>query len=217
MESPISIQSGGLLRADAPVRIDCIVGARPNFIKIAQILAEIRRRPSFQARLIHTGQHFSPEMSDTFFRELELPEPDINLGVGGGTATAQTAEIMRRLESIFVEGRPDLVLVVGDVNSTLAATLVAAQIGIPVAHVEAGLRSFDRRMPEEITRLLPDSVSSYLFTSEPSGTVNLLAEGVPQEKIFHVGNVMIDTLVRFREKAKSSRILERLGLQPGEY
>ena len=219
MKKSLTIESDDVCATVPPVciRIDCIVGARPNFIKIAQILEEIRRRPAFRARLIHTGQHFSPEMSDTFFRELELPEPDINLGVGGGTATAQTAEIMRRLESVFSEHRPDLVLVVGDVNSTLAATLVASQLGIPVAHVEAGLRSFDRRMPEEINRILTDSVSEYLFTSEPSGAANLLAEGVAQEKIFPVGNVMIDTLFRFREKARSSHILERLELYPGSY
>src|SRR5579863_4668184 len=142
MKTSYATESGETCAVVPPacVRIDCIVGARPNFIKIAQIITEIRRRPALQARLIHTGQHFSPEMSDTFFRDLELPQPDINLGIGGGTATAQTAEIMRRLETVFSEQRPDLVLVVGDVNSTLAASLVAAQLGIPVAHVEAGLR-----------------------------------------------------------------------------
>ena len=198
-------------------RIDCIVGARPNFMKIAPILGDLRRRSGFYARLIHTGQHFSPEMSDTFFRELELPEPDINLGVGGGTATAQTAEIMRRLELVFNENRPDLVLVVGDVNSTMAAAVTAAQLGIPVAHVEAGLRSFDRRMPEEINRILTDAVSTFLFVTEPSGSANLIAEGVPDGKIFSVGNVMIDTLLRFREKARTSCILERLQLRPRSY
>src|SRR5215469_9643337 len=168
------------------IRIDCIVGARPNFMKAAPILTEICRRPGFRARLIHTGQHFSPEMSDTFFRELELPEPDFNLGVGGGTATAQTSEIMRRLEPVFTENRPDLVLVVGDVNSTMAAAVVATQLGIPVAHVEAGLRSFDRRMPEENNRIITDAVSSFHFVSEPSGRANLLAEGIPEVKIFSV-------------------------------
>ena len=204
-------------RTSRMVRIDCIVGARPNFMKIAPILAEIDRRPRFSARLIHTGQHFSPEMSDTFFRELELPEPDINLGVGGGTATTQAAEIMRRLEPVFMENRPDLVLVVGDVTSTMAAAITACQVGIPVAHVEAGLRSFDTRMPEETNRILTDAVSTFLFVTEPSGSANLMAEGVPEEKIFPVGNVMIDTLLRFRAKAKNSAILAELGLQPRSY
>jgi UDP-N-acetylglucosamine 2-epimerase (non-hydrolysing) len=199
------------------VRIDCIVGARPNFIKIAPIMSAFAESSMCTARLIHTGQHFSPEMSETFFRELEVPQPDINLGIGGGSPTSQTAEIMRGLEPLFREHRPDLVLVVGDVNSTLAAALVASQLGIAVAHVEAGLRSFDRRMPEEINRILTDSVSSYLFTSEPSGTSNLLAEGVAGERIFPVGNVMIDTLFRFRAKAGGSRVLERLGLNPCSY
>jgi UDP-N-acetylglucosamine 2-epimerase (non-hydrolysing) len=198
-------------------RIDCIVGARPNFMKVAPILAEMRRRAGFHARLIHTGQHFSPEMSDTFFRELELPEPDFNLGVGGGTATAQTSEIMRRLEPVFTENRTDLVLVVGDVNSTMAAAVVATQLGIPVAHVEAGLRSFDRRMPEENNRIITDAISSFHFVSEPSGAVNLQAEGVPESTIFSVGNVMIDTLLRFREKAAKSTILELLGVQARSY
>jgi UDP-N-acetylglucosamine 2-epimerase (non-hydrolysing) len=203
---------------DGPtVRLDCIVGARPNFMKMAPILAEASRRPGFRARLIHTGQHFSPEMSDTFFRELELPNPDINLDVGGGSATYQTSEIMRRLETIFREHRPDLVLVVGDVNSTMAAAVAAVQLGIPVAHVEAGLRSFDRRMPEEINRILTDAVSSYLFVTEPSGVANLRAEGVAEDRIFLVGNAMIDTLLRFRAKAAASPILEELGLCPRSY
>ena len=199
------------------VTVACIVGARPNFIKIAPILRELQSRPFFSSVLIHTGQHFSPEMSDLFFRELEIPEPDINLGVGGGTHTEQTAEIMRRLEKIFLDRRPDLVLVVGDVNSTMAAALVAAKLWIPVAHVEAGLRSFDRRMPEEINRIVTDALSDYLFVTEPSGTKNLRAEGVAADRIFMVGNVMIDTLLRFRDKARQSRILQTLGLQPGEY
>ncbi len=199
------------------VRIDCVVGARPNFIKIAPILREMKRRPRFEARLIHTGQHFSPEMSESFFHDLEIPEPDINLGVGGGTHTAQTAEIMRRLEPVFAEKRPDLVLVVGDVNSTMAAALVAVKMGIAVGHVEAGLRSFDRRMPEEINRLVTDAVADYLFVSEPSGEKNLRAEGVAERKIFFVGNVMIDTLERFREKAAQSAAVARLGMEANGY
>jgi UDP-N-acetylglucosamine 2-epimerase (non-hydrolysing) len=199
------------------IRVDCIVGARPNFMKMAPVLAEIRRRGGFAARLIHTGQHFSPEMSDAFFRELEMPEPDINLEVGGGTATAQTAEIMRRLEPLYAGDRPAAVLVVGDVTSTMAAAVAAIQQQIPVAHVEAGLRSFDRRMPEELNRILTDSISSFLFVTEPSGVRNLRAEGVADGKIHLVGNVMIDTLIRFREKAARSGILETLGVRPRAY
>jgi UDP-N-acetylglucosamine 2-epimerase (non-hydrolysing) len=156
-------------------------------------------------------------MSRAFFDELEMPAPDVNLEVGSGSAIWQTAEIMQRLEPVFQETRPQAVVVVGDVNSTLAATLASVKLEIPVAHVEAGLRSFDRSMPEEINRVLTDAVSEFLFVSEPSGERNLLAEGVPKERIFFVGNVMIDTLLRFRAKAERSDVLERLGLKPGGY
>src|SRR5690349_469575 len=199
------------------IQISAVVGARPNFMKIAPILEEVRRRPHFSARLIHTGQHYSAEMSDGFFRDLGIPEPDTNLEVGSGSHTVQTAGVMLKLEPEFQEHRPDLVLVVGDVNSTMAATLVAAKLGIPVAHVEAGLRSFDRRMPEEINRMVTDAISDYLFTSEPSGKKNLLAEGVPEEKIFFVGNVMIDTLMKFRERAGAADVPKRFGLERGRY
>lgn len=195
----------------------CIAGARPNFIKMAALISEFRRRPHFSTTLIHTGQHFSPEMSQVFFDELELPVPDLNLGVGGGTQIAQTAELMKRLEPALHECRPDLVVVVGDVNSTLAASLVAAKMAIPIAHIEAGLRSFDRRMPEEINRIVTDSLSDYLFVTEPSGCANLSAEGVRPEKIHFVGNVMIDTLLRFRERAARSGVLERLRLDRRAY
>jgi UDP-N-acetylglucosamine 2-epimerase (non-hydrolysing) len=197
--------------------IACIVGARPNFMKIAPILEELRRRPHFQARLIHTGQHFSPEMSAAFFRDLSIPEPDEHLGVPAGTQTQQTAAMMRTLEESFLAARPNLVVVVGDVTSTLAATLVAAKLQIPVAHVEAGLRSFDRRMPEEINRLVTDTLADYLFVSEPSGVANLRAEGAPDEKIFFVGNVMIDTLLRFRDRSMQSGVLQQYGLEPKSY
>jgi UDP-N-acetylglucosamine 2-epimerase (non-hydrolysing) len=194
-----------------------IVGARPNFVKMAALVHEIRRRPSLECRLIHTGQHYSPEMSQSFFEELEIPPPDVNLEVGPGSAIAQTAEILRRLEPVLREAAPGVVVVVGDVNSTLAGALAAAKLGLKLAHVEAGLRSFDRSMPEEVNRVLTDAVSDYLFVSEASGVRNLLAEGVPGEKIHLVGNVMIDTLLRFRAKAGRSPILERLGLRPGGY
>jgi UDP-N-acetylglucosamine 2-epimerase (non-hydrolysing) len=180
-------------------------------------MCELLTRPSFSPLLIHTGQHFSQEMSDSFFRELEIPQPDVNLEVGSGSHAAQTAQIMLRLEPVFLESPPALVLVAGDVNSTVAAALVAAKLRIPIAHVEAGLRSFDRTMPEEINRLVTDALSDFLFVTEPSGETNLRAEGVPAEKIFFVGNVMIDTLLRFREKAACSTVLEQFKLQPQSY
>jgi UDP-N-acetylglucosamine 2-epimerase (non-hydrolysing) len=186
-------------------------------MKMAAIADEVRLRPHVEMRLIHTGQHYSPEMSDTFFTQLGMPEPDINLGAGGGSHTMQTAAVMQKLEPEFTEHRPNVVLVVGDVNSTLAATLVAAKLGIPVAHVEAGLRSFDRRMPEEINRLVTDALSDYLFVTEPSGARNLRDEGVPESKIFFTGNVMIDTLLKFRARAAESKILEQLGVCSKEY
>lgn len=199
------------------IRIACVVGARPNFVKMASVLAELRRREQFTPVLIHTGQHFSAEMSDSFFRDLDLPAPDIQLNVHGGSTVQQTAELMRALEPVLGEGRYDLVLVVGDVNSTFASAFVASRFGIPVAHVEAGLRSFDRRMPEETNRILTDALSDWLFTTEPSGERNLLAEGVAKEKIHFVGNVMIDTLLRFRHKAAESKVLETLSLDAKNY
>lgn len=186
-------------------------------MKMAALIEEIRRRPGLEYRLIHTGQHYSPEMSESFFDELEMPAPDVNLEVGSGTAIAQTAEILKRLEPVLEQTQPDVVVVVGDVNSTLAGALAAVKLGIPVAHVEAGLRSFDRSMPEEINRVLTDAISDFLFVSEPSGERNLLAEGVPQSRIFFVGNVMIDTLLRFRARAERSGVLERLDLEAGNY
>ena len=199
------------------MNITCVVGARPNFIKMAALVQELRRRPRFSSRLLHTGQHFSPDMSASFFQELDLPEPDANLGAGGGSQTQQTAQIMLALEREFDAHRPGLLLVVGDVNSTLAAALVGAKLEIPIAHVEAGLRSFDRRMPEEINRVVTDVLSDYLFVTEPSGIENLRAEGIPEQRIHFVGNVMIDTLLRFRSKAKNSDVLERLGLEQAAY
>src|SRR3982751_2575063 len=184
---------------------------------MAPILQELRGRRNFTARLIHTGQHYSPEMSSTIFTQLGMPEADVNLGIGGGSHTAQTAGIMLGLETEFGEHRPDLVLVVGDVNSTVAAGLVAAKLKIRTSHVEAGLRGFDLRMPEEINRLVTDTLSDYLFASERSGVVNLAAEGVPEEKIFLVGNVMIDTLLKFRSQAEQTDVLERLGLRSKSY
>jgi UDP-N-acetylglucosamine 2-epimerase (non-hydrolysing) len=199
------------------INVTCVVGARPNFIKVAALVHAMRNRPNFRVRLIHTGQHFSPEMSDSFFEQLGIPEPDVNLGAGGGSQTEQTAEIMKRIEPVFVSHPPDFLVVVGDVNSTVAASLVAAKMGIPIAHVEAGLRSFDRAMPEEINRLVTDAISDYLFVTEKSGEENLRREGVDPNRIFFAGNVMIDTLLRFRDRAAGSDVLERLGLEPRSY
>ncbi len=194
------------------MKIAAVVGARPNFVKIAPIMAELRLYPEIASTLIHTGQHYDRNMSEAFFRDLDIPEPDLNLNVGPGSAAVQMAEIMTRLAPIFDGDRPDIVLVVGDVTSTVAAALVAAKMGITVAHVEAGLRSFDRTMPEEINRLLTDAVADYCFTTEPSADENLAREGVPPARIHHVGNVMIDTLFRCRDRAENSTIIERLTL-----
>jgi len=193
------------------VKIAAVVGARPNFVKIAPLMAEMRLVPEIAPRLIHTGQHYDRNMSETFFRDLDIPEPDVKLNVGPGAAPVQMAEIMMRLVPVLEGDRPDVVLVVGDVTSTVAAALVAAKMGIAVAHVEAGLRSFDRTMPEELNRLLTDAVSDYCFTTEPSAEENLAREGVPPARIYHVGNVMIDTLFQYRDRAAASTIIERLG------
>ncbi len=200
------------------MRILNVVGARPNFMKIAPIHREMQRRnSSFESLLVHTGQHYDERMSKLFFEDLELPEPDIYLGVGSGSHAEQTARIMLAFEKVCLETKPDLVLVVGDVNSTAACSLVASKLWIPVAHVEAGLRSFDRKMPEEINRLITDALSDFLFTTEKSGTDNLLREGISASKIHFVGNVMIDSLVYYLEKARRSEILPQLGVEAGKY
>ena len=198
-------------------RIVAVAGARPNFMKIAPLLHEIRRRGTIDVFLVHTGQHYDAAMSDGFFEDLGIPAPDANLGVGSGSHAVQTAEVMTGIEAILLEQRPDAVLVVGDVNSTLAATIVAVKLGIPVAHVEAGLRSFDRGMPEEINRLLTDAVSHWLFVSEPSGERNLLREGTDPARIHFAGNVMIDTLLAQLDRAKTLDTVQRLGLTPRGY
>jgi UDP-N-acetylglucosamine 2-epimerase (non-hydrolysing) len=195
------------------MRILMVVGARPNFVKIAPLMEAMRRHPDIQPILVHTGQHYDFEMSKVFFVELGIPEPDINLEVGPGTAVKQVAEIMLRLERVMEETQPDLVLVVGDVNSTLAGALAAVKTGRPVAHVEAGLRSFDRTMPEEINRILIDSVSDFLFVTEPSGVENLTREGRPPERIYLVGNVMIDSLRRHLSHARHSPLPKELAVQ----
>ncbi|MFH1746073.1 MAG: UDP-N-acetylglucosamine 2-epimerase (non-hydrolyzing) [Planctomycetota bacterium] len=194
-----------------------ICGARPNFMKIAPLMRAYQAYPQLAPILVHTGQHYDENMSELFFRQLEIPEPRINLEVGSGSHARQTAEIMTRFEPLLLEQRPEWVVVVGDVNSTLACGLVAAKLGIKLAHVEAGLRSFDRTMPEEINRQLTDAISDLLFVSEPSGLANLKREGVPDEQVHYVGNVMIDTLKANLVHAERSPILEQLGLVPGGY
>jgi len=224
---------------ETKMKLMLVAGARPNFMKIASIIDAIKERNDsiknakrkIQYLLVHTGQHYDDSMSDAFFRDLGLPRPDIYLGVGSGTHAAQTADIMKRFEPVLVEHRPDVVIVVGDVNSTAACALVASKIQYGgftrnskltthnskvsrplIAHVEAGLRSFDRSMPEEINRLLTDAISDFLFTTEESANENLRNEGIPKNRIFFVGNTMIDTLLKHREKAQQSKILENLGL-----
>ena len=203
------------------MKLISVAGARPNFMKIAPLADAIAAHnavssPFIEHLLVHTGQHYDRQMSDLFFKELGIPEPDINLGVGGGSHAVQTAEIMRRIEPVLLEHHPDFLLVVGDVNSTIACALVAVKLGIRIIHVEAGLRSGDRGMPEEINRILTDAISDLLFTTERGATDNLLREGVSADKIHFVGNVMIDTLLRHKARAEQSDILERLGIM-GEF
>lgn len=197
------------------MKIANVVGARPNLVKIAPLLREMRRHPEIQPLLLHTGQHYDEKLSDIFFRQMGIPEPDVNLEVGSGSHAWQTSEILKRIEPFLLEWRPDLVLVVGDVNSTLAASLTAAKLGIQVAHVEAGLRSFDRSMPEEINRVLTDALADFLFVTEEDAIANLSREGRPRERIHLVGNVMIDALRHFLPIAQKSRIGEELGLVDG--
>lgn len=192
------------------LKILSVVGTRPNFVKIAPLLAEMRRRPGVCPMLVHSGQHFDREMSDCFLDDLGIPAPEFVLRPH---TPASAAEMTPALREVIRSARPDVVLVVGDVNSTLAGAEAAAGLGVPVAHVEAGLRSFDPRMPEERNRIATDALSELLFASEPSGVVNLLAEGRPRERIFLAGNVMIDTLKRFLAAARRSTVLARLGLE----
>lgn len=193
------------------MRIVNVVGARPNFMKIAPLMAEYRQQGGIEPILVHTGQHYDEKMSDLFFRQLEIPQPDVNLGVGSGSHAMQTAEIMKAFEPVCLNYKPDAVLVVGDVNSTIACGLTAVKMGIKLIHVEAGLRSGDRSMPEEINRILTDAISELLFCSEQSGVDNLIAEGKEKKKVYLVGNVMVDTLLKNKEKAmRVSKIIDEL-------
>jgi UDP-N-acetylglucosamine 2-epimerase (non-hydrolysing) len=218
------------------IKIVTVVGARPNFMKAAPIIAAISRHNAslasrngghhdipnllIQSVLVHTGQHYDEAMSDRFFADLNIPKPDVHLGAGSGTHAVQTAEIMKRFEEVLLRERPDLLIVVGDVNSTVACALVAAKITYDangtrplIAHVESGLRSFDRSMPEEVNRIVTDHLADLLFVTEESGLKNLSGEGIPDHKIYFVGNTMIDSLIAFRHKARVSPILHKLGLR----
>ena len=214
-----------------PAHILCVAGARPNFVKIAPLLAALARSPRFTVKLVHTGQHYDDKLSKVFFDELGIRRPDIALDIGSGSHAVQTAEIMKRFEPVVASEKPQGVLVVGDVNSTIGCALVAAKTLLPdpfrfrgglrrrpvAIHVEAGLRSFDDDMPEEVNRKLTDAISDLLYVSEPSGLENLRREGVAEERMAFVGNVMIDTLLAARERAMRSTILDGLGLEPRGY
>ena len=215
-----SVQAAPHAKGNASTRgmkILSVVGARPNFMKVAPLHRALEQNDRFQSKIVHTGQHYDEQMSDVFFRQLELPRPDVYLGVGSGSHAQQTARIMTAFEAVVQEEQPDLVVVVGDVNSTLACALVANKMNVQVAHVEAGLRSGDRGMPEEINRLVTDRIADQLFVTEQSGVDHLHQEGVADEKIFFVGNLMIDSLVQFREKAAETSVFEELGLEAREY
>jgi UDP-N-acetylglucosamine 2-epimerase (non-hydrolysing) len=199
------------------MKVQAVVGARPNLMKMAPLMDEMASRPGVRPVLVHTGQHYDERMSELFFRQLGIPEPDHYLDVRSGRQAEQTARAMMRLEELALESPPDLMLVVGDVNSTLAAALVAAKLRIPLAHVEAGLRSFDRGMPEEVNRVLTDAVSDLLFTTERSARDNLLREGIADERIHFVGNVMIDTLERHLPRARELDAPASAGLERDGY
>lgn len=200
-----------------PIRLAVVAGARPNFMKIAPLMKALAGDPDFDTVLIHTGQHYDDNMSGSFFRDLGIPEPQHHLDVGSGSHAQQTAEIMKRIEPVLIEEKPVAIIVVGDVNSTAAAAIVAKKLLIDVVHVEAGLRSFDRTMPEEINRVVTDSISDLFFVTEESGRVNLLREGIAPQRIHFVGNLMIDSLRQNVERAKQSDIAGRLGIGGQNY
>jgi UDP-N-acetylglucosamine 2-epimerase (non-hydrolysing) len=199
------------------MKIITVASARPNFMKVAPLLKEFKNHKKIEAQLLHTGQHYDYEMSKIFFDELGIPEPDFHLGVGSGTHAQQTANVMTEFEKVLIKENPDWVIVVGDVNPTMACTIVANKMGIKVAHVEAGLRSYDRSMPEEINRVLTDCIADLLLTPSIDGNMNLIKEGIPEENICLAGNIMIDTLFNMRERSNKSTILSNLGLSPKEY
>lgn len=199
------------------IKIFLIAAARPNFMKVAPLYHELRAKSWALPRIVHTGQHYDLNMSDSFFNDLGLPQPNVNLGVGSGTHAEQTGRVMIAFEKIAMEARPDLTVVVGDVNSTMACTIVAVKLGLKVAHLEAGLRSFDRTMPEEINRIVTDSLSDILWTPSPDAGQNLLNEGIAAEKITRVGNIMIDSLELLRTRVEQENALDVFGLKPREF
>lgn len=199
------------------IRILLVAGTRPNFVKIAPLQRAFSNHEEFEPTLVHTGQHYDASMSDVFFTQLELPQPDIFLSSGSGTHATQTARVMIELEPVIIDLRPDVVVVVGDVNSTFAAALTAKKLHVPVAHVEAGLRSFDRRMPEEINRLATDAISDFLFITEESAARHLKNEGKPDDSVFFCGNVMIDSLRRFEDKARDVKQHREYDIEAGSY
>jgi len=199
-------------------KVHLIVGARPNFMKMAPLYKEFEKYPKkFEIKLIHTGQHYDEKMSKFFFDDLEMPKPDEYLSVGSGSHGIQTAKIMERYEAVLLRDIPDLVIVAGDVNSTVACAIDAVKLHIPVAHLESGLRSFDRSMPEEINRILTDSISDYLLTPSLDGNEHLKNEGIDEKKVFFVGNIMIDSLMNYREKAKNSLIMDKVGVDKNDF
>lgn len=199
------------------MKIHLIAAARPNFMKIAPLYHELVKRDGMDPVIVHTGQHYDLNMSDVFFKDFDLPEPHIHLNVGSGSHAEQTGNVMIAYERVLIREKPDLVVVVGDVNSTVAATLAAVKLGIKTAHLEAGLRSFDRTMPEEINRLVTDSIADYLWTPSSDGDENLIKEGVDPSKITHVGNIMIDSLVMLRSKIEKLKVSDKFGLSKGDY
>lgn len=199
------------------MKIISVVGARPNFMKVAPLHRAFSKIEYIEHKILHTGQHYDEKMSDAFFRDLQLPMPNFFLGIGSGSHAVQTAKIMIEFEKVCIEEKPDLVLVVGDVNSTIASAITAKKLGIKVAHVEAGLRSFDREMPEELNRIITDSISDFAFITEQSGIDNLLKENFPKDNIFFCGNTMIDSLVFALETAKKSKVLEEYNLNKDNY
>jgi UDP-N-acetylglucosamine 2-epimerase (non-hydrolysing) len=204
------------MNTDRPIAY--VVGARPNFVKMVPVIGALRERlPAKRHLIVHTGQHYDPMMSDVFMQELGMPQPDHLLGVRSASHAVQTARVMERMEPVLAAEEPDLVIVPGDVNSTLATTLVAVKLGVPLAHVESGLRSFDRSMPEEVNRIVADEFADYLFAHSREGVENLRAEGIADERVFLVGNTMIDTLVAMEDRFRSAGAARRFGLPKGDY
>src|SRR3954453_18423101 len=214
--TPVREKAAGSL-PPVSVRVLSVVGTRPNFMKTVPVVAALKRRPDrFEHVLVHTGQHYDAQMSDVFLEELGVGAPDVMLAVGSGTHAVQTARVMERLEPVLLDVEPDVVLVPGDVNSTLATALVAAKLQMPIGHIEAGLRSFDRTMPEEINRIVPDQLAELLFTHSPEALDHLEREGVPRRRVHEVGNTMIDTLVAMRDRMEAVEAPARHGLARGD-